>query len=109
MCITGSVGRGGVNRVHDVKTVQILLNLNSYQLRPLDPLAESGACGPLTIAAIEWFQRRVRGAVRPDAIARRAAAGEPARHGLDRGRANAAPSALSRGRSVIQPLTLRQK
>jgi putative chitinase len=67
MCITGSVGRGGVNRVHDVKTVQILLNLNSYQLRPLDPLAESGACGPLTIAAIEWFQRRVRGAVRPDA------------------------------------------
>lgn len=67
MCITGSVGRSGVNRFHDVKTIQILLNLNIYQLGPLVPLAESGECGASTIAVIELFQRKVRGATRPDA------------------------------------------
>jgi putative chitinase len=66
MCITRSVGRGGVNRFDDVKTIQVLLNLNSYQLSPLGPLAESSQCGAATIAAIDLFQRRVRGAVQPD-------------------------------------------
>ncbi len=67
MCITRSVGRGGVNNSDDVKTVQILLNLNIYQLTPLIPLAESGRCDTSTIAAIELFQRKVRNSVRPDA------------------------------------------
>ncbi len=66
MCITRSVGRGGINTADDVKTLQILLNLNSYQLSPLAPLAESGVCGAATIAAIELFQRRVRNTSRPD-------------------------------------------
>lgn len=66
MCITRSVGRGGVNGFHDVKTIQILLNLNIYQLSPLAPLKESGVCDPSTITAIEQFQRKVRNTARPD-------------------------------------------
>ena len=66
MCITRSVGRGGINTADDVKTLQILLNLNSYQLSPLAPPAESGVCGAATIAAIELFQRRIRNTARPD-------------------------------------------
>ena len=66
MCITGSVGRGGVNGLHDVKTIQVLLNLNSYQLNLLAPLPENGACDVSTIAAIDLFQRKVRGAAQPD-------------------------------------------
>ena len=66
MCITRSVGRGGVNGVHDAKTIQILVNLNIYQLSSLAPLAESGVCGASTIAAIEVFQSKVRNMARPD-------------------------------------------
>lgn len=66
MCITRSVGRGGANTNDDVKTIQILLNLNIYQLSPLSPIAENGLCDASTIAAIEWFQRQVRCAPRPD-------------------------------------------
>ena len=65
MCITRSVGRGGVNISDDVKTIQVLLNLNIYQLSGLGPITENGACGASTIAAIELFQRRVR-RPRPD-------------------------------------------
>lgn len=66
MCITQPAGRGGVNRFYDVKTIQILLNLNIYQLSPSAPLAESGVCDAPTIAAIELFQRKVRNTARPD-------------------------------------------
>lgn len=66
MCIGQSVGRGGINRAEDVKSVQILLNLNIYQLSPLSPLIENRVCGVATIAAIELFQRSVRNVARPD-------------------------------------------
>lgn len=51
----GSVGRGGRNEPADVVTVQRLLNRNGAAL------AEDGACGPKTIAAIEAFQKRAFG------------------------------------------------
>lgn len=59
MCIARSVGRGGVNRRDDGKTVQILLNLNLGKLIPLAELDEDGAIGDKTVFAIEEFQRRV--------------------------------------------------
>ena len=66
MCIKQSVGRGGVNGFHDAKTIQILVNLNIYQLSSLAPRAESGVCGASTIAAIEVFQGKVRNMARPN-------------------------------------------
>jgi putative chitinase len=56
MCIARSVGRGGVNEAADVKTIQVLLNLNQPRLGPLAPLAVDGAIGEHTIEAIETFQ-----------------------------------------------------
>jgi putative chitinase len=58
MCITSTVGRKAMNQRYDVKTVQILLNLNMGRLMPLRPLVEDGQAGPLTVGAIEEFQRR---------------------------------------------------
>jgi hypothetical protein len=51
--IGASVGRGGVNKPDDVRTVQTLLNLNGVQAGPAD-----GQCGPGTQNAILSFQRR---------------------------------------------------
>jgi putative chitinase len=59
MCISNSVGRKGANNRADVKTIQILLNLNLDRLTPLAPLAEDGSIGTKTIAAIEEFQTRI--------------------------------------------------
>jgi putative chitinase len=61
MCIEGSVGRGGVNKAPDVKTVQILLNLN----HAAPPLAVDGAIGDNTIRAIEAFERQPLGVAAP--------------------------------------------
>ncbi len=58
MCIGGSVGRGCVNLANDVKTVQILLDLNLSRLRPPGRLAVDGVMGDETLAAIEAFQTR---------------------------------------------------
>lgn len=49
--ITGSVGKGGENKVADVKLVQELLNKFNAKLTP------DGDCGAKTIAAIEALQR----------------------------------------------------
>ncbi len=59
MCIAGSVGRGAANGRDDVRTVQLLLNLNSPQT--LGPMVADGRCGPDTVAAIELFQHGVVG------------------------------------------------
>ena len=67
MCIGASVGRGGVNCFDDVKTIQILLNLNIYQLGAVAPLAENGRCDAATISMIDRFQRLVRNSNNPDA------------------------------------------
>jgi putative chitinase len=66
MCISKSVGRNGRNVRDDVKTVQILLNLNIDKLAPLDPVAADGAIGNQTTGAIEEFQRRVMHVAAPD-------------------------------------------
>ena len=57
--LSGSVGKGGVNLPQDVKTVQGLLNKHIARLVPLRPLVPDGRMGPVTIAAIERFQREV--------------------------------------------------
>jgi len=59
MCIAAPVGRGGKNDRDDVRTVQLLLNLNAPQV--LGPTVADGRCGEDTIAAIEQFQRGVVG------------------------------------------------
>ena len=64
--ISQSVGRGGINRADDVKVVQELINNNLKKLPSLRPLDVDGDIGPLTIAAIEEFQRRVVGMAKPD-------------------------------------------
>jgi putative chitinase len=66
MCIAKSVGRNAVNQHDDVKTVQILLNLNMYRLPNLQPLTVDGGAGKNTIAAIEEFQFRVLETAKPD-------------------------------------------
>ena len=55
--ITGSVGRSGINRPQDVRSVQTLLN--NHRKPPLTKLNVDGQVGPNTIQAIEEFQRRV--------------------------------------------------
>jgi putative chitinase len=72
MCIAGSVGQGGKNTRADVRTVQLLLNMNLPQVA--GPLVPDGSCGPATIAAIEQFQhgvvggKDVAGLVTPEAV-----------------------------------------
>ena len=60
--ISASVGRGGANRADDVRTIQSALNSQD----PIDggpdiKLVVDGLVGPLTIAAIEKYQRRQLG------------------------------------------------
>jgi hypothetical protein len=64
--IFGSVGRGGRNIASDVTTIQTLINNNLTTISPLDALDVDGLCGPLTIGAIEAFQRKALRMVRPD-------------------------------------------
>ncbi len=68
MCISHSVGRGGVNNRSDVTTIQMLLNLNIGRLIPLSPLKEDGGIGANTIAAIAEFQRRALSTNSPSGI-----------------------------------------
>ena len=64
MCIADSVGRGGVNHAADVKTVQVLLNLNLPRLGIPSPLGLDGIMGNNTVTAIEALQTRARSAHR---------------------------------------------
>lgn len=71
--ISASVGRGGVNRTNDVRTIQAALNrLPPASGGPISPLAVDGICGPKTIDAIQKFQlhhfgwKGVDGRVDPD-------------------------------------------
>ncbi|MEX2264869.1 MAG: hypothetical protein WD696_23140, partial [Bryobacteraceae bacterium] len=64
--ISGSVGKGGVNRLDDVKTVQTLLNQHIAKLVPLMPVIVTGKCDAQTILMIEQFQRRVLHLPKPD-------------------------------------------
>lgn len=64
--LTGSVGKNGVNRDADVRTVQTLLNQNGQKFNLSRPLVVDGRVGPLTIGAIESFQAKVVGMRLPD-------------------------------------------
>ncbi len=84
MCISESVGQGGANSVTDVKTVQVLLNLNRPRLPGRAPLAIDGLMGSNTAGAIAAFQAQVMGMTPPngrvnpgDATLRTLAAGMP--------------------------------
>jgi len=60
--ISGSVGRGGRNAYEDVKTIQGALNaVVPSDGGPTLKLAVDGVAGPLTIAAIERYQKRQLG------------------------------------------------
>ncbi len=59
MCIAASVGKAAVNHRDDVRTVQLLLNLNTPQA--VGPMVADGVCGAGTIAAIALFQHGVIG------------------------------------------------
>lgn len=58
MCIAKSVGRLGINDRDDVKTVQVLINLNLGHIVPMAPLPEDGLNVLITAEAIEQFQTR---------------------------------------------------
>jgi len=64
--ISGSVGKGGINKPQDVVTVQELINKNIKSIAPISPLKVDGKVGPKTISAIEAFQRKVVGIKMPD-------------------------------------------
>jgi hypothetical protein len=64
----GSVGRRAVNAPDDVKTVQILLERHGGWLIPLRRVEATGVCDDLTIAAIERFQLRAMGLLKPDGV-----------------------------------------
>lgn len=60
--IGGSVGRGGRNSPEDVRTIQRALNdVDPADGGPILKLAVDGVAGPLTIAAIEKYQKRQLG------------------------------------------------
>lgn len=57
--ITAAVGRGGMNRPSDVKTIQELLNrAGGPNGGPIPALQIDGLCGPMTIGAIQKFQMK---------------------------------------------------
>lgn len=66
MCITAPVGLNGKNSRPDVKTVQILINMNIGRLAPMPELDEDGIFGNATTNAIETFQRTVAAMSQPD-------------------------------------------
>jgi putative chitinase len=66
VCIIASVGRDCGNGKSDVKTVQILLNLNHGKSVLLHELEEDGVFGNTTLTAIEVFQGSVVGMEQPD-------------------------------------------
>jgi len=66
MCINSSVGLNCRNYRTDVKTVQVLLNMNINLLAPLPELEVDGDFGDATRAAIEEFQSSVVRMDQPD-------------------------------------------
>jgi hypothetical protein len=66
--ISGSVGKGGVNRKPDVRAVQCLLNLKSNMAQSglMQKLAMDGSLGKATQDAIDLYQRKVMKMPNPD-------------------------------------------
>lgn len=68
MCIKASVGKECTNNKTDVKTVQILINLNHHRLDNFITISEDGTIGPATINAIAKFQTEIVKVDTPDGI-----------------------------------------
>ena len=66
MCISDSVGKGAANKLSDVKTVQLLLNVNASKMALPQPLTVDGMAGSKTTTAIETFQMQIMGVSSPD-------------------------------------------
>jgi putative chitinase len=65
MCIARAVGRAGDNHTVDVKTLQVLLNINRAAWAGAEPLVVDGLAGDNTCRAIAAFQTRCVPAVPP--------------------------------------------
>ena len=68
MCITASVGKGGVNQRADAKVVQALLNENLYRMDPSLSLVVDGAVGNHALEVIGEFQKRILHVAQPDCL-----------------------------------------
>lgn len=77
MCLSASVGKGGANSRDDVRTIQLLLQMNSPQASPA--VVADGVCGPGTIAAIELYQHGILGGSDPAGLVTAEASAEPQR------------------------------
>jgi putative chitinase len=66
MCISNSVGIKGSNTSLDVKTIQLVLNMNIGRLIPYLPLAVNGVINKHMTDMIGEFQRRVMKQDKPD-------------------------------------------
>lgn len=71
MTLSGAVGIGGRNQASDIRAVQTALNQLIALIPPTRRLAVDGSLGQVparsrTVAAIETFQKKVVGLVRPD-------------------------------------------
>lgn len=64
--INASVGNKAKNYESDVRCVQTLINKQIHLLLPLMKLKEDGKCGPITIALISEYQRRILKMQKPD-------------------------------------------
>ena len=64
VAINASVGQGGVNRQHDVKSVQALIN--EHLPTGISRLSVDGIAGPLTIGAIRHCQEQFGAMKHPD-------------------------------------------
>lgn len=83
MCLAGSVGKGAVNARDDVRTVQLLLNLNAPQA--VGPMVADGVCGAGTVAAIALFQHGVIGGKDAQGVVTPADSGGTTLHALQAG------------------------
>ena len=66
MCLIDAVGRGCANSRADIKTLQVLLNLNAPRFALAAPLAADGVMGQKTLDALAAFQRSVLGFPQPE-------------------------------------------
>ena len=79
----GSVGRGGGNARDDVRTVQLLLNLNAPQA--VGPMVADGVCGAATVAAIALYQHGIVGGKDTPGLVTPLSAGGTTLHALQAG------------------------
>jgi putative chitinase len=68
MLLGNAVGNGAPNQAHDVKIVQLLLNMNLSRLTGVAELSVDGAFGGASAAAIAAFQSQVLGSAAPDGV-----------------------------------------